>query len=200
MLRWLKTLADTLWLSLWRPRTPRAPTADQLVVQPWGTAWCGPAVAVTLERILTGRPGDLAAAKAALLGTFPGGQTSVEALAAWLRAHGMHAAMMLAPIGGGLFESVRQAVQGGSYCAVLIFTNGSREPDASGSPPTHFVICYGVDGARLLFVDSLDRGAVIGGHFWSVERRALADRWAAQVGRFGPVEFTPFVVVRRVDA
>lgn len=169
------------------------PTAAQLVSQPWGTNWCGPAVAVTLHRVLLGEDYPLEQAQRELLGTAANGNTTAEALEKWFNYRRMRAALVLVP-SGAAFEAITVALRGGAYVVPLIYTHGTRTVIAGQQPPTHFLVGYAVRGGRLYFADSLER-AEHGRHDWSVDERDFEDRWTVPVTRFA--ELTPLILVRR---
>ena len=161
-----------------------------VVPQPRGTPWCGPAAAVAVVRALTGRTFDLEEAKRDLLGTWLQDQTSVEALTEWLARRGTRASWSMVSIGGA-YDACRQALRGGAYAIPLVYGDGVD------GPWTHFFIAWAVapDGA-LMIADSIDRPSR-GGHYFPLSERDFEDRWSARVGRFGPLDITPVIIVRR---
>lgn len=200
ILRRARTVAATAFLSWWRPRGSEmpAPTDEQIVRQPRGTLWCGPAAVTAVERALTGRPGALSTAQLrtpnGIMGTWRGDQTSVEAVIAWLPRRGLRVGDLQTWPAGRLFDAAEAAARGDAYSILLIWADGSRQGVAGVPASTHFVVACGVRDGRLLLADSIDRGPEAGGHRWSIPR-ADAPRWAVPVTRFG--ELTPLILVRR---
>lgn len=165
-------------------RSLRAPTDADQVDQPFNTYWCGPAVAVTLHRLVKGADYPLEQAKAQLMGGWRGNQTSTEDLAKWLNRNVSSAALVTFPAGGA-FEAAADAVRRGYYVVLLIYRDGVKADLA------HFVVAYAATGDRLLVTDSVLRG---GTHRYEIGHRDFEDKWATRVTRWG--ERTPLILVR----
>ena len=167
-----------------------APTAAQLVQQPWGTSWCGPAAFVTLHRLLRSQDYDLEAAKRDLCGTWTDGGTSAERMVAYFQTRGMRASLLAAQP-SGMAEAMAVALRGGAYVVPIGFTLPGVAT-AEGHPATHFLIVYGVKDGLILIADSLERP---GGRIYAITEREFETTWAAPVARFGLG--CPFLIVRR---
>ena len=193
MIGWLRTVATTAWRSLTAPTSGvlRAPTAADLVRQPPGTLWCAPACAVTMVRVLTGRPGDLAAAQRDLLGTWEPGGTSVEALASWLDAQPGIAAALIWVGAPGAYEAIRQACRGGAYAVPMVWSGGRR--GGTIGPETHSLIVYGAADGEVHIADPLIRADR--GHWWRLFATEFESGWCCVPGRGNGL--TPIVFVRR---